>query len=127
MPKSSRPKSSPPKSSRLKTPRKLADGKNAAPDADAPGGSDDRARKKATAGGKARQPARKTYLVAATMPDGAATPHLRVFAAVKRSPAEALAAVKEALGAEISVELTGKLSNRMAKTLGLKLDEIRQI
>ncbi len=125
MPKSSQPKSSPSKSARSKSSRKLADRKDAAPEA--AGGGSDRARKKATVGGKARRPAQKTFLVAATMPHDAATPHLRVFAAVKRSPAEALAAVKESLGAEISVELTGKLSNRMAKTLGLKLDEIRQI
>lgn len=109
-----------PKNARSKKPRP-ADG----PPGPAPAPADARA---ADASPKpARRPARRTFLVAATMQGEGGDPDLRVFAAVKRTPEEAIAAVRGELGPAAAVELTGKLSNRMAKTLGLKLDEIRQI
>ncbi len=78
--------------------------------------------------GKAkRPPPRKTFLIAATWPDGDGRTNLHVYAAVTRSPAEAIAAVRAAIGPDAALELTGKLSNGMARTLGLKPDEIRQI
>ena len=76
---------------------------------------------------KSRRPARKTFLVAATRTDVDGATALQVYTAVTRSPAEALAAVRAELGPDVAVELTGKLSNRMAKSLGLKPDEVRAI
>lgn len=74
-----------------------------------------------------RKPPRQTFLVAATFVAGDGPPRLRVYAAVVRGAAEALAAVRAELGPEVPVELTGKLSNRMAKALGLKPDEVRPV
>lgn len=70
---------------------------------------------------------RKTFLVAVRLPQADAPALLRVYAAVKRSAADALMAVQDELGAEAAVELTGSLSTRMARTLGLKAEEVRLI
>ena len=74
-----------------------------------------------------RLPPRKTFLIAATFPEGVEQAGLHVYAVVKRGPAEALSAVRDHLGDLVKVEMTGKLSGRMSKILGLKPDEIRQI
>lgn len=74
-----------------------------------------------------RTPPRQTFLVAATLAAGDGPPRLRVYAAVVRGPAEALAAVRAVLGPDASVELTGKLSNRTAKALGLEPGEVRLV
>ena len=80
-----------------------------------------------TNGKKPRLLPRKAFLVAATLHDGEAVTGLRVYAAVVRSAEAALAAVRTEIGEAATVELTGSLSTRMAKTLGLTADEIRQI
>ena len=80
-----------------------------------------------TTGKKPRLLPRKAFLVAATLHDGEAVTGLRVYAAVVRSPEAALAAVRTEIGEAATVELTGSLSTRMARTLGLTADEIRQI
>lgn len=74
-----------------------------------------------------RRPARKTFLVAATIQKRGARTELHVYASVARTPAEALSAVRETLESDVTVELTGKLSGSMAKALGLKPGEVRQI
>lgn len=74
-----------------------------------------------------RRPPAKTFLVAATVPDGGEPVKLQVYAAVARGPGEALAAVKAKLGAGATIGLTGKLSGRMARSLGLKTGEVRRI
>lgn len=74
-----------------------------------------------------RRPARKTFLVAATIQKGDAPTELCVYASVARTPAEALSAVRETLGSDVAVELTGKLSGSMAKALRLKPGEVRRI
>lgn len=70
---------------------------------------------------------RKTFLVAVTIPEGFEEPGLHVYAVLVREPAEALSTVRDQLGEGIHVELTGKLSGRISKTLGLRPDEIRRI
>lgn len=76
---------------------------------------------------KQRKPPRQTFLVAATIAAGDGPPRLRVYAVVVRGPAEALDAVRAEIGPDIPLELTGKLSNRMSKALGLKADEVRPV
>ena len=83
--------------------------------------------KRSASAKKARLPSRKTFLVAATRLSDDGTTVLQVYAAVTRSPAEALAAARAELGPEVAVELTGKLSNRMAKGLGLEPGALRPI
>lgn len=78
-------------------------------------------------GKKVRLAPRKAFLIAATLARDGDAPNLRVYAAVVRSAEAALAAVRGEVGDEAAVELTGSLSTRMAKTLGLRPDEIRQI
>ena len=75
----------------------------------------------------ARRPPPQTFLVAATVPEGDGSTGLGVYAAVTRTPAEALNAVRDLIGADAPVGLTGKLSGRMAKALGLKPGEVRRI
>lgn len=74
-----------------------------------------------------RLPPRKTFLVAVTLPEGSEEAGLHVYAVLMRGPAEALLAVRNQFGEGVQIELTGKLSGRISKTLGLRPDEIRRI